>query len=240
MGGMWKRCFCLGGWVWLAAFMAWAARDESWFAFDAQPDAFADNSAIDLRSLNERFAGEQGFIGVKDGQFVHSRTGEPVRFWAVNGPPHELTGADLRQCARMLAKHGVNLVRIHGGYFDERGEVDSAKVKRAIEIVEAMKAEGIYTHFSIYFPLWLTPKPDNPWLKGYDGKTHPFAALFFNPEFQAQYRRWWTALLTTPSPVTGKPLAEEPAVASLEMQNEDSFFFWTFSEQNIPDPQLRL
>lgn len=237
---MWKRCFCLGGWVWLAAFMAWAAQGESWFAFDAKPDAFADNSAIDLRSLNERFAGEQGFIGVKDGQFVHSRTGEPVRFWAVNGPPHELTGADLRQCARMLAKHGVNLVRIHGGYFDERGEVDSAKVKRTIEIVEAMKAEGIYTHFSIYFPLWLTPKPDNPWLKGYDGKTHPFAALFFNPEFQAQYRRWWSVLLTTTSPVTGKPLVEEPAVAGLEMQNEDSFFFWTFSEQNIPDVQLRL
>jgi hypothetical protein len=163
-----------------------------------------------------------------------------VRFWAVNGPPHELTGADLRQCARMLAKHGVNLVRVHGGYFDERGEVDSAKVKRAIEIVEAMKAEGIYTHFSIYFPLWFTPKPDNPWLKGYDGKSHPFAALFFNPEFQAQYRRWWTALLTTPSAVTGKPLVEDAAVAGLEMQNEDSFFFWTFSEQNIPDPQLRL
>jgi hypothetical protein len=240
MGRMWKRCICFGGWVWLAAIVAWAAEGQGWFAFDPKPDAFADGSAIDMRFLNERFAGEQGFIGVKDGQFVHSRTGEPVRFWAVNGPPHELTGADLRQCARMLAKHGVNLVRVHGGYFDQRGEVDSAKVKRAIEIVEAMKAEGIYTHFSIYFPLWLTPKPDNPWLKGYDGKSHPFAALFFNPEFQAQYRRWWTALLTTPSPVTGKPLAEEAAVASLEMQNEDSFFFWTFSEQNIPDVQLRL
>jgi hypothetical protein len=237
---MWKRCICFGGWAWLAAFMAWAAEGQGWFAFDPKPDAFADGSAIDLRFLNERFAGEQGFIGVKDSQFVHSRTGEPVRFWAVNGPPHELTGADLRQCARMLAKHGVNLVRVHGGYFDERGEVDPAKVKRAIEIVEAMKTEGIYTHFSIYFPLWFTPKPDNPWLKGYDGKSHPFAALFFNPEFQAQYRRWWTALLTTPSPVTGKPLAEEAAVASLEMQNEDSFFFWTFSEQNIPDVQLRL
>jgi hypothetical protein len=204
------------------------------------PDAFRSDSAIDLRFLNERFAGEHGFIAVKDGQFVHSQTGELVRFWAVNGPPQQLKGADLKQCARMLAKHGVNLVRVHGGYFDERGELDPAKVKHAIEVVEAMKAEGIYTHFSIYFPLWLTPKPDNPWLKGYDGKTHPFAALFFNPEFQAQYRRWWTALLTTPSAVTGKPLVEDPAVASLEMQNEDSFFFWTFAENNIPDLQLRI
>ena len=240
MGRMCKRRICFGGSVWLAGLMAWAAQAESWFAFDPKPDAFADDSATDLRSLNERFAGEQGFIGVKDGQFVHSRTGAPVRFWAVNGPPHELTGADLRQCARMLAKHGVNLVRFHGGYFDQRGEVDPAKVKHAVEVVEAMKAEGIYTHFSIYFPLWFTPKPDNPWLKGYDGKTHPFAALFFNPEFQEHYRRWWTALLTTPSPATGKPLVEEPAVGGLEMQNEDSLFFWTFAEQNIPDAQLRL
>src|SRR5439155_21900867 len=92
----------------------------------------------------------------------------------------------------------------------------------------------------IYFPLWLSPKTDNAFLKGYDGTTHPFAALFFNPDFQAQYQKWWRALLTTPSPTTGKPLVEEAAVAGLEMQNEDSLFFWTFSEQNLPEPQLRL
>lgn len=223
----------------LAWSVAFETRADDWFPFGPKPDPFQE-SAIDLRSLNERFAGENGYVGVKDGQFVHTRTGEPVRFWGVNGPPHDLQGEQLRQCARMLAKHGVNLVRVHGGYFDETGEVDLGKVKHAIEIVEAMKAEGIYTHFSIYFPLWLTPKPDNPWLKGYNGKTHPFAALFFNPGFQAQYRKWWTALLTTPNPATGKPLIEEPAVASLELQNEDSFFFWTFSEQNIPDAQLQL
>src|ERR1041385_9545497 len=132
------------------------------------------------------------------------------------------------------------MVRIHGGYFDERGELDSGKVKHAFEIVDAMKAEGIYSHFSIYFPLWLMPKPDNPFLEGYDGKKHPFAALFFNPDFQQQYRKWWTALLTTPNPATGKRLVDEPAVACLEMQNEYSLFFWTFSEDNIPDPQLRI
>lgn len=214
--------------------------DPAWFAFDPKPDPFTDGSPIDLRSLNEKFAGENGFITVKDGQFIHSNSGEPLRFWGVNGPPHEIAGADLKQCARMLAKHGVNLVRVHGGYFNERGEVDREKVKHAIEIVEAMKADGIYTHFSIYFPLWLTPKADSPFLKGYDGSKHPFAALFFNPEFQTRYREWWTALLMTPSATTGKPLVDEPAVASLEIQNEDSLFFWTFAEQNIPDAQLRL
>ncbi len=216
------------------------AENQSWFAFDPKPDAHPPGIATDLRFLNEKFAGENGAIIAKNGDFIHSKTGEPVRFWAVNGPPHEISTADLKTCARMLAKNGVNLVRVHGGYFDERGEVDPAKVLHAIEMVEVMKAEGIYTHFSIFFPLWLDPKPDNPWLKGYDGKQHSFASLMFNPEFQIQYRKWWTALLTTPSPNTGKRLVDEPAVSSLEMQNEDSFFFWTFNKENIPEVQLSM
>jgi hypothetical protein len=221
----------------LAAPAAVAEGDQGWFAFDPPADKFEAGSAIDLRFLNEKEAGEHGFISVKDGDFIHNGNGQSVKFWAVNGPPHDLKGAELRRCARLLAKYGVNLVRVHGGYFDQSGEVDLAKVKHAHEIVEAMKAEGIYTLFSIYFPLWLNPKPDTAWLRGYNGKDHPFAALLFNPDFQAQYRKWWTALLTTPSPVTGKTLATDPAVAGLEMQNEDSFFFWTFAIDRLPNEQ---
>lgn len=214
--------------------------DESWFPFDPKPDKFAD-SPIDLRFLNEKFAGEHGFIAAKDGQFVHSANGQPVRFWAVNGPGHEdKDGASLQRTARLLAKYGVNLVRRHGAIFDKEGEVNPAAVKRAIGIVEAMKTEGIYTHLSIYFPLWFKPRAGHPWLEGYDGQKHPFAALLFNPKFQEKYREWWKALLTTPSEITGKTLLEEPALFGLEVQNEDSFFFWTFSPENIPDAQLRI
>jgi hypothetical protein len=215
--------------------------DAGWFAFDPGPDPFTADAALDLRFLNERVAGEGGFIGVKDGQFVHMKTGQPVRFWAVNGPPSQAKDPqELRRVARLLAKRGVNLVRLHGGYFNERGETEPGRVKRALAVVEALKAEGIYTHLSIYFPLWLRPKPGTPWLEGYDGSKHPFAALLFNPRFQEQYRAWWTALLLTPSETTGKTLVEEPAVAGVEMQNEDSFFFWTFSVDNIPGAELRL
>ena len=216
-----------------------AGAEKGWFAFAPKPDPFDPSSAIDLRALNEKSAGENGFIGVKGSQFVHAKTGRPVRFWGVNGP----SGKDrdsLRREARLLAKRGVNLVRVHAGYFHENGDVDPARVRHAIDVVETMKAEGIYCHFSIYFPLWLTPKPDHPWLKGYDGKTHPFAALYFNKEFQKKYREWWNALLLTPSGTTGKRLIDEPAVAGAEIINEDSYFFWTFNEKNIPDAQLRL
>ena len=215
-----------------------AASEADWFAFDPSADSFQKPSVIDLRSLNEKFAGEHGFITAKDGHFVHSQSGEAVRFWAVNGP-FAKNREDLQREARQLAKYGVNLVRLHGPMFDKRGEVDPARVQHAINVVETMKAEGIYTHLSIYFPLWFDPPADLEWMRGYDGKTHSFATLYFNAKFQEKYRSWWKAVLTTPSPTSGKRLIDEPALFGAELINEDSFFFWTFNDKQIPDLQLK-
>jgi hypothetical protein len=62
----------------------------------------------------------------------------------------------------------------------------------------------------------------------------------FHPTFQEKYREWLKALLTTPSETTGQPLVTEPALFGLELQNEDSYFFWTFDAKNIPDVPLRI
>jgi hypothetical protein len=131
-----------------------AVEISEWAAFDPKPDPFAATSAIDLRLLNERVAGENGFITVRDGSFTYEKTGKPVRFWAVNGPPQAFR--KLRDCARMLAKHGVNLVRVHGGYFDERAS-GSRQVRHALEIVEAMAEHLLLLHL---FPLWIRPQPE--------------------------------------------------------------------------------
>lgn len=225
--------------LWILLLTCAGARAQEWFAFDPSADRFETSSAIDLRFLNERTAGEHGFVAAKNGQFVYGQSGEPVRFWAVNGAAAK-SRDELKREARQLAKYGVNLVRLHGPMFDKRGELDSGKVQRAIDVVEAMKAEGIYTHLSIYFPLWFDPPADLDWMPGYDGKSHAFATLYFNRAFQEKYRSWWTALLTTPSRTTGKRLVDDPAVFGAEIINEDSFLFWTFNEKNIPDQQLRI
>ena len=214
------------------------SNEADWFVFDPSADKYLATSAINLRFLNEKRAGENGFIQAKDGQFIHGTSGTPVRFWAVNGAAAK-TRDELKIEAKQLAKYGVNLVRLHGPMFDKRGEVDPAKIQRAFDVVETMKEEGIYTHFSIYFPLWFDPPADLQWLPGYDGKTHSFATPYFNPRFQEQYRGWFQSLLTTPSPSTGKKLIDEPAVFGVELVNEDSLFFWTFNDQGIPDRPLR-
>jgi hypothetical protein len=219
--------------------VARAAGEPGWFAFDPPPDAFGA-SPIDLRGLNERYAGEHGRIAARGDEFVHSGNGRTVRFWGANGLPAGLApGGALRTTARRLAKYGVNLVRLHGASFDRGGHLDPEKIQRSLNAVAALKAEGIYSHLSLYFPLWMAPAADHAWLEGYDGRKHPFVALMFNPAFQQRYRDWWKALLLTPSRETGARLIDEPAVFGVELQNEDSFFFWTFNE-DIPDAQLRM
>lgn len=215
-----------------------AKENEGWVPWMPERDRFA-GALLDLRPLNERFAGEKGGIGVKGADFIYRKTGEKVRFWGVNGPPADLHGEDLAECARMLAKRGVNLVRLRGAVFDGKtGALDPAKIDHLQEVVAAMKKEGIYSHLSVYFPLWMTPENGPGWREGYDGKAHPFALLYFEPEFQKLYRGWLEALVTRPGK-EGTTLAADPAVMGLELVNEDSFFFWTFDEKNIPAPQLK-
>lgn len=222
-----------------AQLRAVAEKNKGWTVWNPPADPHR-SSAIDLRRLNERVAGERGRVAARDGRFVLG-TGEPVRFWGVNGPDADLKGEALRQAARDLAKRGVNLVRHHGGVFDGKtGALRPEKIAHIHETVAAMKKEGIYTHLSIYFPLWMTPEPGLDFLKGYDGRKHPFAALMFNPDFQKVYQGWWKAVLTTKPADGGAPLLDDPAVMGVELQNEDSYFFWTFSDDNIPEPQRRL
>ena len=212
--------------------------NEGWVPWLPERDDFS-KALIDLRHLNEKVAGERGGIESRGADFVYRDTGEALRFWGVNGPPDSIHGDELRECARTLAKRGVNLVRLHGAVFDGKtGELDRSRVAHIQEVVAAMREEGIYSHISIYFPLWMTPASGAGWREGYDGKKHPFALLYFEPEFQKLYRSWLEAVIKQPDR-QGKILADEPAVMGIELINEDSFFFWTFNEENVPAPQMK-
>jgi hypothetical protein len=87
-----------------------------------------------------------------------------------------------------------------------------------------MKAEGIYTTFS---PYWAVAVHANPnWgLKG-----HPSGGmtgmLFWDEDLQAAYKGWLREFFTRKNPY-GPPLAQEPALAIFQIQNEDSLLFWT-------------
>ncbi|MFW6218444.1 MAG: hypothetical protein ACOC4K_05585 [Verrucomicrobiota bacterium] len=217
---------------------------DGWFDFDPPKDAFTDQALLDLRFLNEREAGENGRIIVRGEHFAHEATGEPVRFWGVNrGGWDRMSQKEWQEAARMLAKRGVNLVRFHSGIFhgknnegEPKWDVDENKLDALFYAIAALKEEGIYSHLSLYFPLWLKG-PDPERFPGIGDDDPPFMQHVINEDFESIYRSWWKKALTGRNPYTGMTLGQDPAVMGLELINEDSFFFWTFPGK-VPERYL--
>ncbi|HEY8944040.1 MAG TPA: hypothetical protein VIM73_07255, partial [Polyangiaceae bacterium] len=143
--------------------------------------------------------------------------------------------------ARRLAKVGVNLVRFHGRLWEDPAieRLEPRSVERLHYLVHALKREGIYTALSIYFPHWLELDERRHGFLGYRGQ-RAYALLFFNERFQALYRGWWRQLLEEINPHTGRALARDPALAIVELVNEDSLLFGTFDAKFLPVAQMAL
>lgn len=213
--------------------------DEGFFAWEPPVDRFGDDALLDLRSLNERVAGEKGFVR-RDGERFVLGSGKPARFWAVNIGKNNIAQdrASIDYMARRLAKLGVNMVRFHGALFSLEKPASSEDLDNLFYAVSALKREGIYTTISVYFPLWFAVTPATG-IQGYvgGGNVKPFAILYFDARLQDIYRSRMKRILDTPNPYTKLTLARDPAVAIVEVVNEDSLFFWTFNQRNVPSMQ---
>lgn len=189
------------------------------WSFEPDVDEFLKPDALGLRSLNEKVAGEHGWLVVdKQGDLVDG-AGRTVRLWAANTGVQERPIADVRAHARHLAKRGINMVRHHAHINADNGSLDGppndGQIDQLHKLVAAMKDEGIYTTFS---PYWA----------GFNGAPQ-HTLLFWDERVQAAYKRWLKEALTRPNPYDAQktPLARDPALAVIQIQNEDSLFFWT-------------
>ena len=77
-------------------------------------DRFTADAELDLRYLNEKRSGQDGFIRLSADRndFVRG-DGEPIRFWAVGTDAWKFSPEDMGRHCRWLAKLGVNLARLH-------------------------------------------------------------------------------------------------------------------------------
>jgi hypothetical protein len=211
---------------------------------------------LDLRSLNEPVAGQSGWVR-RQGDRIVLGDGRPVRFWAVN-----TTGAapleELETLARDLAQRGVNMVRIHGGagktLLDfKTGRLDTVKhevVDQMHRAVAAAKKAGIYTFVSnSFFIIELHVKASyelegytQAWLDANPKRDVPFGLVFLNDRLRGAFKGWLREFVTSPNPYDAekRPLARDPAVAVIEILNEDNLFFFTFSPANWPPEQRVL
>ena len=189
-----------------------------WWSFEPDADGFTPD-ALNLRGMNEAIAGEKGWVKVdKAGDFTDG-AGKPLRFWAANtGVQNDHPFADVVSHAKHLAKRGINLVRFHSNLVPD-GQSLTAKASPGTidalqKLVAACKGQGIYTTWS---PYWA----------GHGAPAETL--LFWDENVQAAYKRWIKEALTAPNPYEAKktPVGKDPALAIFQIQNEDSFFFWT-------------
>ncbi len=213
---------------------------NSW-AFYPPPDQFKDNALLDLRSLNEKVAGQNGYLRLsEDGNSFVLGDGTPMRVWGVDSEA-ALRPDDMDAHYRFLAKLGVNVVRLQFTICDtKKGAAITDVNERAIDQVQrsvaTAKKYGIYT---MPTPYWaMITAPESWGLEGVSNQS-PWGLLFFNKKLQDAYKVWMKELLTRPNPYdNGLPLAKEPAMSMFEIQDEDTLFFYTM--QRLPDAQSRI
>ncbi len=122
------------------------------------------------------------------------------------------------------------MVRIHAqigaeGDAPELTEVNQEQIDGIWRAAAAFKKEGIYLTIS---PYWALDRPAARWgIEGYERRADLRGLLFFNQTLQKGYEAWVRRLYAPNNPYTGIPLARDPAVAIIQIQNEDGMFFGT-------------
>lgn len=241
-GSVWLRNVSLEG---PSAAQATTAIPDGWFAWPAGDGDIAAGSALDTSDLGHAPAGKFGRVIVKDGHFAFTTTGERVRFFASNlGAEDCFVDADTAErLAVRLRRSGVNLVRLHhldnewmvpkgGSMWDstrtDRQTIDPKQLDRFDGVVAALIRNGIYLNINLKVSKQLSPAD------GFPDSLNDFTTSFqkrvdmFNPRMIELQEVYAKQLLTHVNSYTKRSLINEPAVASIEINNENSLLgFWT-------------
>lgn len=233
-----------------------AAVPEGWFVWPSVEPAAG--TALDNSSLNGPVGAELPRIGVKDGGFV-TADGRRIRFFGVNVSSDDAfpSERDAELLARRLAKAGVNIVRLHhldnawgvgtGGSLwpKEPGthrELDLEQLDKLHRLIAVLARHGIYSNLNLKVSKTLTQADGFPEsiskLPDFQKRVDFFDRRMI--ELQKDYAR---RLLTTRNPYTGRIPSEDPAVALVEINNENSLLGYFTRDlgrglERLPQPFL--
>jgi hypothetical protein len=190
----------------------------------------------DMSFLLDAPAGKDGFLRVRDGHVVRP-DGRRFRFWGVN---LSMSGSrpakeDAPAYAAHLARFGVNCVRIH--HFDwrtPRGIIDSrqpnsrtfdaGELDRFDFFVSELKKRGVYINLNLN--VGRTFEKDDG-VKDYEQLGFAKAVTLFDERIIELEKEYARMLLGHYNPYTKSEYRNEPAVAIVEMVNENSLVeYW--------------
>jgi len=212
-------CSDMRRWMLLILFVPlFAHADDSLFPF-VLPWDDASTNIVNVSDWLVKPAGKDGYVVAKDGHFYAGK--RRVRFFGVNlvAPAAFPQHADADKIAARMAKFGINCVRFHHMDADgwspllKGGKLDTNALDRLDYLIAQLKRHGIYANINL---LVLR----NYRLGNMDLKDQHILG-FFDPamlELQKDYAR---QLLTHTNAYTGLPYTHDPAVAIVEINNEN-------------------
>src|SRR6516165_8196549 len=208
------------------------AADPDWFPFVIPWDD-ASQTITDVSFLNPAPAGGNGFIRARNGHLYDEKNNR-VRFLGVNFTfsANFPDKTDALKIAARLHKYGFNIVRLHhmdyfhapAGIFDpkfkDKQHLDKEQLDRLDYFIYQLKQHGIYTNINLHVSRAFTAAdgfPDTDRLPGL-GKD----VDFFEPRMIELQKNYARDLLTHVNPYTQARYVDEPAVAVVEINNENT------------------
>lgn len=226
---------------------------EGWFEF--RPSEDFSESVIDASQWLDAPAGKHGFLQMEGDDFLFE-DGTPVKFWGVNicsrKPYSDKEVVD--KWVKQLAKYGVNGVRFHKftshAYSGNSSTVPDEELYRKFDYFNAeLQKKGIYYGWSHIYGHRVKPD-DRDRLLNYEeiaGLDYPWSWLNgttsslvnFAPDLQDLSIDLTMNMLNRVNEHTGKRYAEDPALAFIELQNEDNIFWGAIGESLKQAPTYR-
>lgn len=176
-------------------------------------------------------AGKDGFIRASNGHLVKPN-GERFRVWGMNltGPANFPSQEDAPAFAAQLAGVGLNCVRFlfidqpapAGLLNPKRNDTrafDAGQLDRLDFFVAELKKRGIYSYISLNVA---RKYKDGDGVRDYEYLGYAKALTFFDERLIALQKEYARLLLTHHNPYTNSEYRHEPAVAIIELMNENS------------------
>jgi len=198
------------------------------------------DSHVNLSCLLCAPAGKDGFIRIRNGHLVKPNA-ERFRIWGVNFTAASCfpSKEDAPIVAEHLARFGVNCVRFHfldsnwaasvfvEGWDDTR-TLDPQQLDRLDYFIAELKKRGIYTNLNL--------NVGRNYRRADGAKDYEYLGLakvvnYFDKHIQGLHKEYAEQLLTHYNPYTKSEYRYEPAVAVVEMVNENSIVEAWFSDR---------
>ncbi len=213
-----------------------ATPGKEWFVF--QPTNTLDAGIIGMADWLDAPAGKHGIVRIQNSGFVFE-DGTPVKFWGVN---HSNKGcgplaAEADRRAAWYARMGVNAIRLHKFTYANTAFGDPHNSTRLTNegwnrldyYMHKLRQTGIYYGWSHIYGHRLVPGDSSRVLgfqdirENLNGNTAYL--VNFSPDLQDLLIDLTVHMLNHRNPHTGLRYADDPALAFVELQNEDNLFF---------------